>query len=783
MVARTLRQRLRGSLVVIAVVAGVAGGIATGLVSGAERTATAAERFLAESHVLDVMVSEPNLTVEQAEQVRRVPGVRAAALLSGVTLFARDGGFLNLVASVDGHWGIDHDLARLVRGRTPEPDSPDEIVLGEAVADHLGVDVGDVVTFDSWSPEQVEAMQTDEDSEDPEPVFLGPTLELRVVGISRHPTDLVTSDPAAFFTALPPGVWNAYQGKIGEFGFRFITVDLGLDPSADQVAALAEAVRPIVGPRAAFEDAGEQGGQPVLATLDFVAGAMVVLAGAVAVGGLILAGLLLARTMTRAAEDLEALRPLGMTGADRARAATVAALPAAIIAGVLASAVAVAAAAFMPFGLAARAEPDPGLFIDAAVVAIGAGLTALLVVALASATAARRMARASASSSAAPVGIVSRLSSRRLPVGALCGVDLALGTGRGGRRSAARSASRTAIAGVALATIAGVGALVLGTSVDQLVDTPKLFGWTWDYTTEAGAAQLLADDPSVESVGLVNAAAITIDGRPVTTRGIASLKGELPLTLIDGRPAQAGEVVLGTRTMDDLGVGIGDTVVASGTLPPRELRVVGRAVFAGVVDAPEAGWGAAVPLDEFEKLGIEGDNAEGAVVALVDGADRAAFKERLEGQGLAVQEAEEPLELDRLREVKGFPWVLTAFLVVVGLMATAHAIFVTGRRRRSDLAVLRAMGLARRGLYQALSVQAATLALAGLLIGIPLGVIAGRVLWRSVARPLGVIVAVDVPWPAIIGAGVLACLLLAGLALVPARRLARTKPANALRAE
>ena len=40
--------------------------------------------------------------------------------------------------------------------------------------------------------------------------------------------------------------------------------------------------------------------------------------------------------------------------------------------------------------------------------------------------------------------------------------------------------------GVALATVA-VGALVLGTSVDRLVGT-KLFGWTWDYTAESGAA-------------------------------------------------------------------------------------------------------------------------------------------------------------------------------------------------------------------------------------------------------------------------------------------------------
>ena len=94
--------------------------------------------------------------------------------------------------------------------------------------------------------------------------------------------------------------------------------------------------------------------------------------------------------------------------------------------------------------------------------------------------------------------------------------------------------------------------------------------------------------------------------------------------------------------------------------------------------------------------------------------------------------------------------VLTAFLVVVGLMATAHAIF---DRPQASERPRRAPRWAWRGVYEALSVQAATLALVGLVIGIPLGVIAGRILWQSVARPLGVIVSVDVPWAAILGAG------------------------------
>ena len=103
-------------------------------------------------------------------------------------------------------------------------------------------------------------------------------------------------------------------GSIGEFGFRFL-MDLGYRLSRDQVAAVAEAVRPIVGPQAAFEDAGEQGDPPWQRSTSWPRRWWP--SPAVAIGGLVLTGLLLAPP-DPAAEDLEALRPLGMTGGDRA---------------------------------------------------------------------------------------------------------------------------------------------------------------------------------------------------------------------------------------------------------------------------------------------------------------------------------------------------------------------------------------------------------------------------------------------------------------------------------
>ena len=55
------------------------------------------------------------------------------------------------------------------------------------------------------------------------------------------------------------------------------------------------------------------------------------------------------------------------------------------------------------------------------------------------------------------------------------------------------------------------------------------------------------------------------------------------------------------------------------------------------------------------------------------------------------------------------------------------------RRRRHDLAVLRALGLTRRQSRGVLVTQATVLALVGLAFGVPLGIALGRTVWRVVA--------------------------------------------------
>ena len=209
------------------------------------------------------------------------------------------------------------------------------------------------------SPEQVASWEAGEPTEEESAEFRGPDVDIEVVGINRHPADLTSDDPIGYFVALPRGFYDEYHGRIGEF-FRFAMLDVGSSPSPAEQAALAAAAQRIGGPDAVFDEAGEQAGAPLISTLDFVGLAMIVLAGAIAVAGLIVGGLLVSRTVARAAFESAPLVALGMTNTGRAAAITIAFAPAALVAGVLTAVVTACSTAFLPFGLARRADLSSG---------------------------------------------------------------------------------------------------------------------------------------------------------------------------------------------------------------------------------------------------------------------------------------------------------------------------------------------------------------------------------------------------------------------------------------
>jgi ABC-type lipoprotein release transport system permease subunit len=142
-----------------------------------------------------------------------------------------------------------------------------------------------------------------------------------------------------------------------------------------------------------------------------------------------------------------------------------------------------------------------------------------------------------------------------------------------------------------------------------------------------------------------------------------------------------------------------------------------------------------------------------------------------------------PVEIGRIEQVDDLPLILGGLLALLATVAVGHAVIVGVRRRRFELAVLRTIGFERRQVRAAIAYQSTILTALGLLVGVPVGIAVGRVVWQLIADGLGITPTVDVSLPAValvvVGA-LLAANLVGALAATAA---VRDRPATALAAE
>jgi putative ABC transport system permease protein len=129
------------------------------------------------------------------------------------------------------------------------------------------------------------------------------------------------------------------------------------------------------------------------------------------------------------------------------------------------------------------------------------------------------------------------------------------------------------------------------------------------------------------------------------------------------------------------------------------------------------------------------------------------------------------------------PLVLALFFACFGAAALAQSMFMTARERRHDLAVLRGLGFTHRQVFVVLVAAAASVAVVALVVGVPFGVVVGRIGWRAVASRVFVAPITTVRLTAIallaLGLAVFAGL----VALASTRVVLRLRPGSTLRAE
>ncbi len=779
---RTHLRRRWASLAVVAVVVGLAGGVTMAAVAGARRTASSYDRFRAAGDAHDVLLQTAGLDPEVVRPVLDLPQV---ATWSGASLFVGGAGTshdFGVIAPSDDRLGAALDRPRVLEGRLPALDAASEVVITENAAEEIGVDVGGTVRFQTLTPDQFGAIEEDFSGE-PE----GPTVPLEVVGLIRTPDDLQGTDDLGGYAS--PAFERRYRSTVGHFeGFYAVRLHGG---QGDVEAFSAGATELLPDDEEWGIEAAEDGATLVRDTLRVLTIGLVLFAVGCGVFGAVGAGQALGRQLSLRRDDSPTLAGVGMVRRQRATSLLVPGMAVAVAGSLIAVAVAVAVSPLFPVGLARQAEPDPGVSVDGPVLVAGATTIVLLIglQALFSAWSASRGTDERGEATTTP-STVSALAARAgIGPSAVTGLRMAFEPGHGRTRVPVRSA----LLGAVIGTVGVVGALTFASSLDRLVATPARWGWNWDLLPDAvdGDLDRFAADPDIAEVGQVVHTFVQVEGEGLQGFAVEPRKGTPWLSVLDGRqPADAGEVVLGRDLLGRLDKEVGDTVALSPSSgrqdEPLSYEVVGTAVFPTFETEAFAG-GAGFTPEGLARVGLSDDLSRRTILTFRPGVDEPAALERLtdayDNRFPVYARPNRPGDVANLAQVDRLPWLLAGFLATLAVAVVAHALVVGVRRRRRDLAVLRAVGFRGGQTRSAVAWQATSLALVGVVVGLPLGVAVGRWAWTLVADGLGVLDDPSVPVVALVLVPVAALGVANLAAALPAHRAATMSPAAVLRSE
>lgn len=139
-----------------------------------------------------------------------------------------------------------------------------------------------------------------------------------------------------------------------------------------------------------------------------------------------------------------------------------------------------------------------------------------------------------------------------------------------------------------------------------------------------------------------------------------------------------------------------------------------------------------------------------------------------------------PAEVDTAGDASDYRPAIIGVLGVAALLSLLLILLTVVRRRRHDLAVFRVLGFTPRQLRSTVGIQSLLIAVAALAVGVPAGLVLGRISWRAFADDLGVVPDPTTPWASVaVTAGVM--LLIAVLAAVaPATIVSRRSRAARL---
>jgi hypothetical protein len=284
---------------------------------------------------------------------------------------------------------------------------------------------------------------------------------------------------------------------------------------------------------------------------------------------------------------------------------------------------------------------------------------------------------------------------------------------------------------------------------------------------------------------------VTIEREEAIAKTFETFKGSLEPTIVEGRaPRGADEIALARDTFDAVGKPIDSHVaVESRGQISADYRIVGVVAFPSVGTPAPLATGAVFTAAGGDRLDLgnpeNGDDVGNFYLAVrwAAGVDHDAALARLGERFSNNNGPIAPPEVAGLEDVRLFPVIVAVALAVLGAIAIAHALVVTVRRRRLELGILSSLGFAPAHRRAAILLQATTVAVVALVVGIPLGAVVGRLTWSAIASSIGV--ATDARFPiGLLAAGALGLVVVVNLiATWPARSARRLAVGEALRTE
>ena len=376
LVARAELRRRWGSVVALTLLVGLVGALGLGALAGARRTSTAFDRFREETRARDLTVFTPDVDAATVAKLRALDGVQAIGQARALVTTV-NGEFSSTGAPLDGQVGSTVDRPRVV-----EPvgyraaDRAREIAVPEPLARTQDIAIGDTITLHGFAPSQIEDLLAGGEVDEP----AGPEVLLRVVGITRSPSDLSIEGQTGGVLFTTRRFAREYGRRIGAFAPVVLLVRLSDD---DAARAFVREARELI---AANGRPGEFQVQPVSNTegavrqsTDVLATALLVFAGTVFGAGLVVISIALRRYVESAEPTLPALRGLGVTRQEQMLAIGLPVAPIAAGAALLGVVGVWLASPLMPIGLARQAEPNAGIDFDALVLVVGFGAILVIV--------------------------------------------------------------------------------------------------------------------------------------------------------------------------------------------------------------------------------------------------------------------------------------------------------------------------------------------------------------------------------------------------------------------